>query len=85
MPYNILEVREPALICLESIFLDLEDTSKCTIYKPIIDELTIGSHPTRLPPPRPFPFLTSVGSCAQRAMTGYPFVVPKDERFVLSA
>ena len=33
----------------------------------------------------PVPFRISIGSCAHRTRTGYPFSVPKEESFVLSA
>ena len=47
--------------------------------------LTNGSQPTKAPPPIPVPFRISIGSEAHLARTGYPFSVPNEESFVLSA
>ena len=46
---------------------------------------TTRSHPTTRLPTCPLPFLMSTGRLAIRAITGYPFSVPKEESCVLSA
>ena len=48
-------------------------------------ELTIGSHPTTVPPPQDFPLHIASGRFAICATTGYPFSVPNDDNRVLSA
>ena len=47
--------------------------------------LTIGNHPTTVPPPMSLLFRICAGRFAQRAMTGYPLTVPNDDSFDLSA
>ena len=48
-------------------------------------ELTIGSHPTTVPPLQDFPLHITSGRFAICATTGYPFSVPNDDNHVLSA
>jgi hypothetical protein len=72
MPNHTLEVDISLFSLFPNVFINL-----CCM--PLKQEswkkrkLTIGNHPTTLPPPIPVPFLIFTGRFAQRAITGYPF------------
>lgn len=87
MPDDPLEINIPFLLRFSCIFVNLKYSMGLNMTRDIggANDLTIGSHPTSLPPPTPLPFRKFAGRLAQRAITGYPLAVPKVDRRVLSA
>jgi hypothetical protein len=84
MPNNSFEIHIVPLPRFCGI-LNLGSIPLVQKWKEDEDELTISSHPTRRPPPIPFPFRNLTGRFVHLAITRQPFWPPKDESFVLSA
>jgi len=88
MPNNLLVVDKCCFSSLTRVFFNLtryEMISSVQMIKITDMSLTMGNHPTTWPPPIPSPLRMSTGRLAMRAITGYPFSVPKEDNCVLSA
>ena len=85
MPNNLFMIDKACLPCFTWVFFNLAQNQTGFIWNNTRKILTIGNQPTTCPPPTPSPFRISIGIFAIRAMTGYPFSVPKDDSLVLSA